>query len=141
MGEVISIDQREARQCEGTTKAGSRCRFNAQQDSLWCGMHKPAGEAQKDKEAKKMTMAEQLKAAEQQIMDLVPVAMQALVDVLTGEDTKPADRIKAAQMVIDRSVAQRIQVETMTTDVRDLDDEIEEALEEVRDNLRTGTDG
>lgn len=86
-------------------------------------------------------MAEQLKAAEQQIMDLVPVAMQALTDVLMNPGTKPADRIKAAQMVIDRSVAQRIQVENITSDTRDLDEEIEEALEEVRDELRTGTDG
>jgi hypothetical protein len=144
MGNVVPISNGGVvPQCQGTTGKGTRCRFNVRldlADPKFCAMHQPK-DLEPELVVKKMTMAEQLKAAEQQIMDLVPVAMQALIDVLTGEDTKPADRIKAAQMVIDRSVAQRIQVETMTTDVRDLDDEIEEALEEVRDNLRTGTDG
>lgn len=142
MSNVFSLPKRERQQCEGTTKAGRRCSFNAPEGMRHCKLHSSDEEpVAVEEHVKKMSMAEQLKAAEQQIMDLVPIAMQALVDVLTGEDTKPADRIKAAQMVIDRSVAQRIQVENVTSDTRDLDVEIEEALAEVRDELRTGTDG
>jgi hypothetical protein len=140
---VVSISNGAIPQCGGTTGKGTRCRFNARvdlADPRFCSMHQPRDIAP-EKVVAKMTMAQQLKAAEQQIMDLVPVAMQALTDVLMDPLTKPADRIKAAQMVIDRSVAQRIQVENVTSDTRDLDEEIEEALEEVRDNLRTGTDG
>lgn len=141
MGDLVALNNGARRQCkEIAERTGEQCLIRAQEGSEYCWRHNP-DRTRKVVEPSKMSMAEQLKAAEQQIMDLVPIAMQALVDVLTGEDTKPADRIKAAQMVIDRSVAQRIQVETVNSDTRDLDSEIEDALAEVRDELRTGTDG
>lgn len=144
MGDVVPIVNREVRQCSGTTGKGTRCRFNARDGSDLCGHHeKKIREAREPEEAvAELSLGDKIKAAEQQVMDLVPVAMQTVMDILSNPAEKAADRLKAAQLVLDRGVAQKIQAEVSQGDERDLDAEIEDALAEVQAELdRTGTDG
>jgi hypothetical protein len=141
MTNVVHLLKRERPQCEGTTKAGARCSFNARPDSKFCGLHLNKSDEPVES-VDSMSLGDKIKAAEQQVMDLVPVAMKTVMEILMNDNEKAADRLKAAQLVLDRGVAQKIQAEVSQSDERDLDAEIEDALEEVRAELdRTGTDG
>lgn len=150
MGNVVPIVNRDVPQCTAPTGKGTRCRFNAKPGIDVCGHHEKKLAQPVDPEElddsedafNKLSLSDKIKAAEQQVMDLVPVAMQTVMEILANPDEKAADRLKAAQLVLDRGVAQKIQAEVSQTDERDLDDEIEDALAEVRAELdRTGTDG
>lgn len=147
MGDLVSLPGARKR-CSGIAEStGSQCQITAQPDSDYCWRHNPSKVSAEKRvmangELLNRTLGEKIKDAEQQIMDLVPVAMQTVMEILGNPDEKAADRLKAAQLVLDRGVAQKIQAEVSQTDERDLDAEIEDALEEVRAELdRTGTDG
>ncbi len=141
------MPNRERKQCHGETTRGDRCSFNAQLGSDFCKIHERVvmREQQPETEAERitrgLTLAEKLEAAKQQMIGLADVAMRTVQEILESPTAKEADRLKAAQMVLDRAVAQRIEVEQASSDVRDLDAEIEDALAEVREELKTGTDG
>jgi hypothetical protein len=143
MGSVLSLVKRESPQCEGTTAAGTRCRFNSRPDGKFCGKHIPRdlNPVSAEEAVAEMSLAEKLDAVKQQVIAAAPAAMQALLDIMNDPLTKSQDRLKAIQMVLDRTVALKIEAEVANSDVRDIDSEIEDALAEAESAMRTGTDG
>lgn len=105
-------------------------------------MHLPRADKEPVNEgAPEPTLAEKLAAVKDQVIAAAPAAMQALLDIMNDPLTKSQDRLKAIQMVLDRTVALKIEAEVANSDVRDIDSEIEDALAEVESAMRTGTDG
>ncbi len=148
MGEIVQLKTNGKRQCSAeASSTGKRCSITALPESDLCWRHDPShDQPPRGLKALKVngrpkTLGEQLQAAKDRMVGLADVAMQTVEEILQDPLAKSADRLKAAQMVLDRAVAQRIEVEQASGDVRDLDAEIEEALAEVRDDLKTGTDG
>lgn len=62
---------------------------------------------------------------------LVPLAVEAMEQILANPDEKASDRINAAGMVMDRFVARKVHAEVENNqDIRDLDAEIEALINE-----------
>lgn len=64
-------------------------------------------------------------------------AVLAVQSILENEDAKPGDRLKAAEIVLDRTVGRHIQLEKEDLEERDLDEEIFALTEAIE---LTGTD-
>ena len=62
---------------------------------------------------------------------LVPLAVEAMEQILANPEEKASDRINAAGMVMDRFVARKVHAEVDTnTDERDLDAEIQALIDQ-----------
>lgn len=78
-----------------------------------------------------------IEAVRARLEDVAEFAVQAVMRVLEDEFAKPADRLKAAEMVLDRTVGRQLTLDQANSDERDLDTEISQLLE----LQATGTEG
>lgn len=67
-------------------------------------------------------------AARARLEELVEDALKAVVDVMKDPMSDAKDRLKAAEMVLDRTVGRKAEVHVTSHAERDLDDELDQLL-------------
>lgn len=116
-------------------RTGQPCRNRAVTGQRTCRMHggdKARGEELLAAQATEAvsTRLDRLVEARERLESLVNRAVDAVVNVMENDDARPADRMKAAEMILDRSLPRKLEVEPHD-ELRDLDSEIAEELGEV----------
>lgn len=110
-------------QCQATAAyTGERCKRMSVAGAYVCSKHGGMLPSVRRK------AAERMESLREQFVMLASPALHAVRDILEDPDARPADRLKAAELVIDRLVAKRIETEVIEESERDLDEEIRKAL-------------
>ena len=115
--------------CRATSKrTGLPCRNRAVNGALVCRMHGAGGSAETNpvvaKAAQRVEDAQDVIKA--RLYELHDAAVDAVRSVLEDPDAKAADKLKAADTILNRFVAQKAETKVTTADneERDLDEEI-----------------
>lgn len=139
MGQLVSMPQIRKR-CGEPTAKGTECTRYAVAGQEKCFQH---GGVAKATQLTGMSddIRFNLELAKNRVAQLAPLALQTVMEILQDPDAKTSDRLKAAGIILDRTVSQKIEVQDTSSDERDIDAEIEEALEIAQMQLGTGTDG
>lgn len=112
--------------CNATKRNGEPCTSWAIHGGYTCRMHGTGGTPLTNPVRAKAEQRKQL--IEDRIKELAETAAQAIQSVLENPEAKDADRIRAAETVLDRVVGKKIEAEIKKSEEADLDAEIEEAI-------------
>ena len=122
--------------CRATARTtGNRCERWAVKGALVCRLHGAGGDPDDPKARGAHKAKERIQDAEAELraklFEMHQAALDAVQSVLEDPNAKPADRLKAADAVLNRFVAQKAEtkVKVDSTEERDLDEEIAAALE------------
>jgi hypothetical protein len=129
--------------CMATSRKGVRCANAVVPGSHICRFHGAGGKPKHpddpnaDRDGATKSRAHRIEAVRQHLELTAQTAVLMIESVLEDENAKTSDRIKAAEIVLDRTVGRHVQLEKEDVEERDLDEEIF-ALTEALD--LTGTD-
>lgn len=141
MGDVVGGPWRV--KCAGKSKrTGKPCENYAVRGKTVCRMHNAASQKPLDElvASAAEVRLDRLAQARQRMESLVDRAVDSVVNVMENDEARASDRLKAAEMILDRSLPKKLEVESHDQ-LRDLDDEIATELGEVRRVLAaTGTE-
>lgn len=131
--------------CLARNKQGIRCGNQVVPGSHVCRFHGSGGRPEHEDDltradgrdnAATRARTDRIEAIRLHLELTASSAVMAVQSVLEDELAKPSDRLKAAEIVLDRTVGRHVQLEKEDVEERDLDQEIF-ALTEA---LKTGTD-
>lgn len=133
-------------QCRATSRrSGDRCRNWAVTGALVCRMHGAggSGESKHDPARKAKERIEDAEAVlRQRLFDLHEPALRAVASVLEDERAKPADKLRAADTILNRFVPTKAETKVTHVDeeAHSLDDEIMAAagIEDDEDQVDAG---
>lgn len=148
MGDVVGLDgQPWNERCTATAAStGQRCQTKAAVGMTVCWRHGAGRAAELHPDAPKsprqiaMERVERVKARLQEAGDQ---AVQTVMAVLQDEEAKPADRLKAAELVLGRVVGAKVEVAHEDEEHRDIDAKLEAVIEGLKAERQksTGTEG
>lgn len=123
--------------CHATSKrSGEGCRNWAVKGALVCRMHGVGGHVEEDEveglhpQDPRKARAARVNELRDKLAQLGDEAVAAVQRVMHDPEAKPSEVLKAAELVLDRFVPKKAEVEVHDTEVRDLDEEIAEAITE-----------
>lgn len=134
--------------CGGTSKrTGKPCQNWALPGGSVCRMHgggrRGVGGSLRNDDGEQLTPSQRAKRNQDRIKErlaeLGDQAVQTVKDILESDQARATDRLRAAELVMDRFVPKKAEVEVSQHEAADLDAEIEEALGETLES--TGTEG
>lgn len=121
--------------CRATSKrTGLPCGNWARVGALVCKFHGAGGDSSNPEHSGAYKAGQRVRAAEDELKEKLFAmhqdALDAVTDVLTNPEAKDADKLRAADTVLNRFVPQRAEtkVQVDTSEERDLDAEIASAL-------------
>jgi len=129
---------------QNSRQTGERCGNAAVPGTHVCRFHGASGKILDDDDLTRpngnqatRARAERIELIRQHLELTAQAAVLAVQAILEDEDSRPADRLKAAEIVLDRTVGRHLQLEKEDLEERDLDEEILA----LTDAIATGTDG
>lgn len=122
--------------CNGTTRAGKPCSKWAIKGGNVCELH--GGAAPQVQRKAQENQAQVRAQLVDHLFELVKPSIERLKAIIEHGDARPADQLRAIEIVMDRTVGKKVEVSVDDTDVEDLDREIETFMPEL---VATGTDG
>lgn len=140
--EDLTLDGRP--RCTATSSTGHRCGNAVERGTTVCRFHGASDSRHPDDPREGSEgpgtagRQQRIERVRQSLEYAAGAAVLAVQSILENEDARPQDRLKAAEIVLDRTVGRTIQVEKEDAAERDLDQEI---LQIAADLGATGTDG